>query len=76
MFETRKLIKITLKGLKEDFSWIEIKCSNKNKHYLHTINYIDNKYTINYKNANFREVKKTLKKAIKINDYVNLIKMK
>jgi hypothetical protein len=76
MFKKHKLIKRTLQGLKEDFAWVEIKCTNKNEDYLHTINYIDDKYTINYKNADYKEVKKTLKSAIKINNEVNLIKMK
>lgn len=74
MFKTRKLIKVTLEGLKEDFAWVEIKCNIKNE--LHTINYIDNLYTINHKNADYKEVKKVLKSAIKINHEVKLIKMK
>ena len=74
MFKKYKLIKSTLKGLKEDFAWVEIKCNNKNE--LHTINYIDDRYTINHKIVDYKEVKKVIKSAIKINHDVNLIKMK
>lgn len=76
MFKKHKLIKNTLQGLKEDFAWIEIKSTDKNENYLHTINYIDDIYTINFKNADFKEVKKALSSAIKINNEVKLIKMK
>jgi hypothetical protein len=31
MFKTHKLIKGTLRGLKKDFAWIEVKCTNKNE---------------------------------------------
>ncbi|MGH4121864.1 MAG: hypothetical protein ACREV6_02850 [Clostridium sp.] len=74
MFKNHKLTKITLQGLKEDFTWVEIKCNHKNE--LHTINYIDDNYTINHKNADYKEVKKVIKSALKIKNEVNLIKMK
>lgn len=76
MFEKQKLIKNTLQGLKEDFAWIEVKCTTNNEHYLYTINYIDNIYTINYKNSNYKKVKKVLKSAIRTKNEVVLIKMK
>ena len=76
MFKRHKLIKNALQGLKEDFAWLEIKCTNKNEHHLYTINYIDNIYTINYKNVDFKEVKKVVKAAVKVNNEVVLIKMK
>jgi hypothetical protein len=70
------IIPKTLQGLKEDFAWIEIKCTTKNEYYLYTINYIDNIYTINHKNVDYKKVKKTLKSAIKTKNEVVLIKMK
>ena len=76
MFKTHKLIKETLQGLKKDFAWVEVKCTNKNEHYLYTINYIDDTYTINYKHSNYKTVKKVLKSAIKTKNEVVLIKMK
>lgn len=42
MFKTHTFIKSTSQGLKEDFAWIEIKCTTKNEYYLYTISYIDN----------------------------------
>lgn len=76
MFKNRKLIKDVLEGIKDDFAWIEIKWQDEYNHYMHTINYINNKYVVDSKNVDHKEIKKIIKNAVKSNKDVKLIKMK
>ncbi|MCM1988296.1 hypothetical protein [Oceanirhabdus seepicola] len=76
MLQKRRSINDLLRDLKDDFAWVEIKWTDKYGHYMSTINYIDERYTIDYKKVDYKEVKMVIKQAMKENKDVRLIRMK